>query len=93
MNFLLLAQDLPDASVLADAQNVQQVLAWIIAALMAVIGIIVAWHIKTLGVHKADLKELTDKREADHGKMMKLALRVQSALEAWAGLKKDLVEE
>lgn len=101
--FLLLLDGL-DASALADAQSIQEVLVWIIGALIFVLLAVVGWHIKTLSnhkieikdltsEHKAELKDLTDKREKDHAKMMKLALKVQSALQIWAGIEEDLTEE
>lgn len=93
MDVLLLAQAIPDASQLADAKSIQQVLAWVIASLVSVIALLVIWHVRTLKEQKAEMAILMDKREKDHGKMMKLALKVQKALEAWAGIEDNLIEE
>jgi hypothetical protein len=88
---LLLAQQAP------PTDSVTSVLAWVVGGLCFVVVSIVSWHLYTLNSHKAEvatiraehraeLLDLTNKREKDQKRMLKLALRVQKGLEAIADI-------
>lgn len=100
---LLLAQDMPDTEVLATG-NEQEILAWIIAGLLFALSALVIWHLKCMKdakterknlyeKHQAALTVLHDKRDVDHKRTTRLALRSQKAMEIWAGITSEFEED
>lgn len=93
--FLQLAQDLPDTEALKGDEK--DILIWVIGVLLFFLASTNGFWIyrdRRLAAEVIDeRKEWEKKRDAfdewkekAHNKMMKLALRVQKALEAWAGI-------
>ena len=92
--FLLLSQVVPNSDDLKSG-DAQTILVWIIGALLAALVAQTTYLLKIIKEHKEEAKEWLAAKDDSQKKMMRLALRVQKALEVWAQVEvdKSLIDE